>query len=254
MITKIGLSFHNYRGITNSAIVLAKKSFLLRNEGSLLGIFWYLLNPLVIFLVLLHIKQYVIVEVPNYPMYLFIGLVIFNFIKKCTVLIANSFVGNASFIKNTDLNNFILPLHRLFETIFSHFFEILIFIFMMIYYHINILNIFLYLFFLIFISLFAFSIGLILAIIRIFVVDLLDIWGIVMQILWFLTPIFYIATNSSSINLFNPFYYFIEASRIIIFGEGNILIVIFATVISLISALGSGLIYCKIKHHIAEFV
>ncbi len=235
------------------AIVQAKRNFLVKNEGSLLGIFWYLLNPLVIFFVLLHVKQFVIVDVPIYPMYLFIGLVIFNFIKKCTGLIANSLVGNASFIKNTDLNNLVLPLSRLFEVIFSHIFELSIIFCMMVYYHVNVLNIFLYLIFFIFICIFAFSIGLILAIIRMFVVDLMDIWGIVMHIYWFLTPIFYASKGTLS-NFINPFYYFVEASRIILFGKGNPQIVLFACLISLISAIISGIIYCKVKRYIAEFV
>ncbi len=48
------------RNILRISLILAKTNFKLRIEGSYLGILWYLLNPLALFLILLLIKTYCI--------------------------------------------------------------------------------------------------------------------------------------------------------------------------------------------------
>ena len=58
---------------------LAKSGFKLRNEGSYLGIIWYLLNPILFFCLLFVVfSQSLGSEIENYAIYLFIGIIIFN--------------------------------------------------------------------------------------------------------------------------------------------------------------------------------
>ncbi len=66
------------------SLALAKADFSLRIEGNYLGIFWYLLNPLAMFLVIILIKNYALknVDTEYYAIYLLIGLTGFNFFKQ----------------------------------------------------------------------------------------------------------------------------------------------------------------------------
>jgi ABC-type polysaccharide/polyol phosphate export permease len=63
---------------------LAKVNFRLRIENSYLGIFWYLLNPLIMFGILLLVKKAAFPEasIPYYPLFLIIGISAFNFFKQ----------------------------------------------------------------------------------------------------------------------------------------------------------------------------
>ena len=85
-----------------TSISLAKVNFILRTEGDYLGILWYLLNPLAMFLIILLVKKHAFlnVEIENYPLYLFIGITGFNFLKQA---LSNSIVSvrnNIDYIKS----------------------------------------------------------------------------------------------------------------------------------------------------------
>src|SRR4030042_3140482 len=73
------------RHFLDLSLEIAKSSFKLRNEGSYLGIFWYLLNPLLLFLLLLLVfSDRLGNSIPSYPLYLLLGIVIFNFFQQAT--------------------------------------------------------------------------------------------------------------------------------------------------------------------------
>ena len=68
------------------SFALAKAQFKLRNEGSYLGIFWYILNPIFIFsLLLLIFSTRVGQGIPHYPLYLLLGIIMFNFFQTATI-------------------------------------------------------------------------------------------------------------------------------------------------------------------------
>jgi len=60
--------------------------FLLKYRGSILGYFWSLLAPLAKFLVFLYVFTVIFqVTIPNYPLYLFLGIIVWEYFTQTTV-------------------------------------------------------------------------------------------------------------------------------------------------------------------------
>ena len=205
--------------IIRLSISLAKVNFRLRIEGSYLGIFWYLLNPLALFLVLFFVKKtaFADIEIPFYPLYLLIGIAGFNFFKQAISESIDSINHNSDYIKSI---NRVAPeslvIAVVLQSAFSHIFEFILIIGMAIYFQISFTGFLLYplifgLFFLL-----TLGISFIFAAIGAYVNDLDNIWIIISQLLLLATPVFYSISENSliyKVNLLNPLFYFLEISR-----------------------------------------
>lgn len=252
--------FNKFKGLLGISLSFAKANFKLRNEGSYLGIIWYLLEPILFLIILLAIRGVTGQGgIGYYPVYLFLGLIMYNFFMNVTTNSTNSIQSKSKFVKNMILQRESLVLSTSFQFVFSHMFELIILIALMIFYNVPLINILFYP--LIFVVFFAFTIGtsLILATIGVFVNDLKNVWAVFSRILWFATPIFY-AINSkgliSIINYINPLTHFLNISRdIIIYGrtpnlEGTLLLILISVVI-----FGVGIfIFGRYKSRFAEEV
>jgi ABC-type polysaccharide/polyol phosphate export permease len=210
----------SFRKIFRISFSLAWTDFKLRNEGSYLGILWYLLEPLCFFVIILLIGGAISQDlIEQYPLYLFLGLIMFNFFINSTSRAVKSITGNAGLIKSMKINQEVLVASGTFQFIFSHFFEMIIFLFFMIYLGANPLSIVFYLPIFILFTTFIFGVSLIVATIGVYVGDFNNIWSVATRLLWFLTPIFYVMPPSTvfqEINYFNPMFHFINISRQII--------------------------------------
>jgi ABC-type polysaccharide/polyol phosphate export permease len=209
--------FHKIKKIFELSFSLAKTNFKLRNEGSYLGIFWYLVEPLSFFTILLFLGNFLLEnKIEKYPLYLFLGLIIFNFFMATTNSCIKVFSHNIGFIKSTKINKHALVISTVLQYAFSHFFELIIFLGFMVYFKISLIG---FLFYpLIFLFFFFFTLGLcfILSIIGVFVIDFYNIWQIFVRLLWFITPIFYLLLKGSKLyylSLLNPVFYFIYILR-----------------------------------------
>ena len=80
--------------VLSTSLALAKANFKLKNEGNYLGILWYLLEPLLMFFIFLAVRRILGADIPYYPMYLFLGLVIFNFFRKTTTDATRTIINN----------------------------------------------------------------------------------------------------------------------------------------------------------------
>jgi lipopolysaccharide transport system permease protein len=235
----ISLLLNYFKKTFQLSFSLAKSNFKLRTEGSYLGIFWYLLDPLLLFLVLFIIfSKNLGSQIEHYPLYLIWGLILFNFFSSTTTQAISIISNNSSFIKSIKINIESLIIANSLQTIFSHFFELIIFIIFLIYFNLPLIGLIVYpVIFLCFI-IFIFGVSLILATIGVYTTDLNNIWKFIIQVLFFATPIFYIS-ETSLINTFNPLYYFLKISRdLLIYQEiptlNIIIITIFFSFLSLI--------------------
>ncbi len=205
----LDLSFH-----------MAKTNFKLRNEGSYLGVFWYMLEPIVSFSVLLIVGGILNQKgIPYYPIYLFIGLIMFNFFTASTNHSSGALLDNAGFIKNIKINPEVFIISGTMQFIFSHIFEFILVIALGIYLDMNILWFALYPVIMFFFSLFVIGISFIISIINVYIIDFRNIWSILTRLLWFATPVFYVIPNDNflhDISMLNPMYHFINITRDII--------------------------------------
>jgi lipopolysaccharide transport system permease protein len=83
----------------------------LRYKRSLLGIFWSLLNPLLQLLVLSVIFGLVLpLNIPNFPLFLFVGLLPWNWFQNSLLEATGAIVDNRDLIRRPGFNSAILPI------------------------------------------------------------------------------------------------------------------------------------------------
>lgn len=250
--------YREIRGVLGLSFSLAKTGFKLRNEGSYLGIFWYLLEPLAFFTILLFIRDVVSQHyIIDYPIYLFIGLIMFNFFTAVTNFSTKVIQSNSGFIKSLRINKEAFVISGLLQFVFSHFFEFLILLAIAVFLHMNILWFIFYIFVFILFCFFTLGVSFVLAVAGVYANDLKNVWSILMRLLWFATPIFYTVAGAGilhKISMLNPLYHFINIPReIIIFHKlPDLSTTLWAITLSVLVFLIGLLIFEKNKNKLAE--
>lgn len=250
------------RSIAGLSISLAKANFKLRNEGSYLGIVWYLLSPLLLFFILNGIfSQNIGASINKYPLYVLLGLIVFNLFSSSTLRATNVIKENAGLIKSTKINYIPLVAASVIQFLISHIFEMIIFSGFILYYGGSLENLIIYPIILVLYFFFILGVSLILATIGAYVNDLENVWQIINTILWFATPIFY-KIEETNANLFasiaklNPISQFVNVSREVIINStipntSEIMIIVSITLVSLMVGI---IIFSLSKSKFAEMV
>lgn len=195
-------------------------------KKSILGILWSVLNPLFMMIVLTIVFSEIFKSsISNFPLYLITGQVIFNFFSEATNMSMMSILGNGSLIKKVYIPKYIFPLSKtlfgLINLIFSLIAVIIVFIFTR---HMMGMTVIFTPLLLIYIFLFSFGIGLILASTAVFFRDILHLYGILLIIWNYLTPVFYpmeiIPEKYEKFINLNPLtYYVLYFRKILIYNE-----------------------------------
>ena len=139
-------NFQYLKSILGLSMAIALAEFKLRNEGSYLGIFWYLLNPILSFLILtLIFSNKLAAGVDSYPLYMLLGLIMFNFFQGSTLESSNTLVEK----DNTIIKSINFPMEALIgatviKNTYSHLFEITFFIIVILFFNISIFQILYY--------------------------------------------------------------------------------------------------------------
>lgn len=247
------------KNIIGLSFSLAKVNFKLRNEGSYLGIFWYLLNPLAMFCILLILGNVINkTTIQYYPVYLLLGIVMFNIFSQSTNGATNAISRNAGFIKSMKINYEPFVLSGVLQTLFSHCFELVLIIGLLIYFKISLIGLVFYPIILLVFFSFIVGFSFILATIGAYVSDLANAWSVIVNLTWFMAPVYYVVSkgNIPIINKVNPMFYFITIARdVIIYNrvpEASIILisVLFSGAFLLIGIL----IFEKFKNKFAETV
>ena len=199
------------------SIKTLKKNLKKKNGDSWRGVFWYLLDPLMLFITFLFLFKVILkIQGDIYPLYLLTGLIIFNFFRSTTIQSLHTVNNNNNNKKGSEFDLGISVLANLFHSTFLHIFEIGLLIILLIYFKFTLGWLLVYPIIFLFFLLFTFGITLVLSIFVLYFRDLPRAWGIFMRTLWFITPTFYFVEKTSNIyffNLFNPIFYFLHISR-----------------------------------------
>lgn len=217
----IYLNFKKYSFLLSQLVL---RDFKVKYKRSVLGIIWSLLYPVLNMAVLaLVFSRMFKFSTPgvNYLVYVLSGLVMFNYFSEASNLAMSSVVANFSLINKIYIPKYIFPLSKcLFVGI--NFLLTLIPLYIVIFATGTGINIYHLILPYAYICLFMFTLGfgLILSTISVFLRDMFYIYGIVVTLWTYLTPIMYdisiISEKLQIIFKLNPLYYYITFIREII--------------------------------------
>jgi ABC-type polysaccharide/polyol phosphate export permease len=182
-------------------LALGWSDFLLKYRGSFLGYLWSFVVPLVKFLVILHIFRPFAADIPFYPLYLFLGLLLWEHFSLTTSACINMPQDKAMIIKKVPFSRLLL----MFSVGWMHL--IILITYLCIFFLFSVLlghgipvSTFVYLPFLLLQStLIALGIGMLLGSYSLKFRDIAHLWGVILQIFFWLTPIMYAYRPSAPI-------------------------------------------------------
>jgi len=212
-------SLKRYKFLTQQ---LVARDFKTKYKRSVLGVVWSFLNPLltsfVMYIVFSQLFRY---EIEYYPVYLIIGVVLFNFFSECTTMCLTSIVDNSNLITKVYVPKYIYPFSRTLSSGINLLFALIPPIIIAL-----ISGLFPTLAWLLLpvpllcLMLFSFGVGLLLASLMVFFRDMRFLWGVIIMMWMYLTPLFYpaevLSENFAWILKCNPLYYFVDFARTLI--------------------------------------
>ncbi len=200
---------------TNRALLqeLVRTDFKLRYQGSFLGYAWSLLRPLLLFVILyvVFVKFLRIGDsIPHYPVYLLLGIVMWNFFAEVTSQGVGSIVGRGDLIRKIRIPRWIIVVSSSISALINLALNMLVIAVFMAINHVDLMQTALWLP-VILLEVYVFALGLALFLSAAFVKfrDIGYIWEVILQALFYLTPIIYpiaMITNPTlqKILFFNP--------------------------------------------------
>ncbi len=216
---KLLAAFSRYRFLIHQ---LVSRDFKTKYKRSVLGVLWSFLNPLLTMLV-----QYVVFstifksDIPNFPVYLLTGIVLFNFFSEACGMGITSILGNASLITKVYVPKYIYPVTRVISSGINLLLSLLPLLLVILFTHTPVRPAILLLPFSL-ACLLCFCIGmvLILSSLMVFFRDTQFLWNVLSMIWLYVTPIFYpeiiIPAQFMTIYKMNPMYHFIRFARTVV--------------------------------------
>lgn len=176
-------------------VELVRTDFKLRYQGSILGYAWSLLRPLLIFLILYIVfVRFLRVgnDVPHFPIYLLLGIVMWNFFNEMTVQSLGSIVGRGDLIRKIRIPRWIVVFSSSISALINLGLNLVIVAIFMVFNGVDLRESVLWLPFILFeLYVFALGISLLLAALYVKFRDVGYIWEVVLQAGFYLTPILY---------------------------------------------------------------
>ena len=201
---------------------LVSRDFKTKYKRSVLGMFWSFLNPLLTMCVQYFVFSTIFKsDIPNYAVYLLIGIVTFNFFTEASGMALNSIVGNASLITKVYMPKYIYPLTRVMSSVVNLGISLIPLIIVSLVTGIQFQkSAVLSLFFLCCVIVFSLGFGMLLSAAMVFFRDTQFLWGVLSMIWMYITPIFYpesiLPENFKVVLHINPMYHFLKNIRICI--------------------------------------
>ena len=189
---------------------------------NILGYVWCILNPLLVMLIMTVVFSRMFRnDIDNYPVYLFTGRMVFGFVIGGAGNVMRSIVSNGSLMRKTRIPYYVFPLSSFFSSAVDFLFNLVAFFIVLLFTQTPVsIHIAAFPVVILEMGIFTLGLGMILAVINIYVRDIDYVWAVVTVGLTYLTPMFYPIgalpeTLAHLISTFNPLYFFIEQARLI---------------------------------------
>jgi len=186
------LKSKNYFGLIKE---LALTDFKLKYQNSVLGYLWSLVSPFSYFLVLYLVFTKVFKvggDIPHYPIYLLLGVMIFSFWNEATAIAMGSIVSRGDLIRKVYFPRIVLVISSTLTSLITFILNMLALVVLALFTGVTFGPSSL-LFFLLVLELYVFIMGVSFYLSALFVKfrDIGHIWGVLNQILFYATPIVY---------------------------------------------------------------
>ena len=200
---------------------LVVSEFKLRYQGSVLGYLWSIMKPLAMFTVLYIVFSKLVKfgdAIPNYSVYLLLGIVLWTFFVEATMAGLDSIVSRESLIRKVQLPKYIIVLASSLTAFINLGINMLVVIFFMTITGVGLTLNAVY-FPLFIIELFIFSVGVSFFLSALYVKfrDFKHIWELVIQSLFYLTPIIYplsiVSEKYANLIMLSPMAQIIQGAR-----------------------------------------
>lgn len=201
---------------------LVRTDFKLRYQGSVLGYGWSLLRPLLLFVILYVVfVQFLKIGagIPNFPIYLLLGIVIWNFFTEMTQQSLGSIVTRGDLIRKIRIPRWIIVLSSSISALINFALNLLVVGVFMVINQVDVrASILLLPIILIEIYLFALGVSLFLSALFVKFRDIGYIWEVILQAGFYITPILYplsLVTNETlqKLIMLNPMAQIIQDAR-----------------------------------------
>ena len=203
---------------------LVIRDFRVKYQASVLGVLWSFLNPLLTMFVYLFVFSTIFKSnIEHFPAYLLTGIVLFNYFSESTSLGLNSIVSNRALITKVYMPKMIYPLAKVLSSAVNLLVSFIPMLIVMIATGVPIHRSMLLLpVVVVFLVAFCLGMTLILSTMTVFFRDTQFLWGILITVWNFLTPIFYpetiIPAAFRTVYHLNPMYQIVYFMRCITVG------------------------------------
>ncbi len=174
---------------------LVRTDFKLRYQGSALGYAWSLLRPLLLFVILYVVFVKVLKAgggIPHFPVYLLLGIVVWNFFTEMTQQSLGSIVGRGDLIRKIRIPRWIIVFSSSISAVINLLLNLVVVAIFMILNHVDVYaTIFFLPLILLEVYIFALGISLFLSAAFVKFRDIIYIWEVILQAGFYLTPILY---------------------------------------------------------------
>ncbi|HOW26983.1 MAG TPA: ABC transporter permease [Elusimicrobiota bacterium] len=219
MLKKFHQPYYTYAHYLNQIKELTRCEFKLRDQSTLLGFLWTLLNPLLMFLVLyLLFIKWMGNHVHLFQLYLIVGVVQWGYMTNATSCGMRSVIQKSSLVKNFIFPHEVIVLSSVLTITLIHLLELLVMMGFLLFWGANMSLKWLWLPVVVFIeTMMVTGVALFLSRWAVEYKDTDRIWSIVIQAAFFVTPVFYPETILSpgrrQIIMLNPMALLIKQTR-----------------------------------------
>lgn len=267
-IKNVFINFKKYSFLMRQLIL---RDFKIKYKRSVLGVLWSILYPLLTMSVMALIFSNMFkfsMEGVNFLVYLMSGLIIWNYFSEATQNSLTAVVGNFTLLNKVYIPKYIFPLAKCLFAGINFLFTLIPFILIILLSgsveagtkcYINIYYLYIPIVFL-GVLMFTIGIGYFLSTVTVFLRDVLYIWGIMLTLLNYFTPIFYslaiLPAWLQRIFKMNPLYVYINTIReIVLFGNRpSIMYILTGLLIGLTSMLIGMFIFRKKQDKFVYYV
>ena len=258
-LKNIIINFKNYWYLMTQLIT---RDFKRKYKRSILGVAWSLLYPILMMTVMAIVFSHMFrfsVEGINYLVYLMTGIIMWSYFSEASNSAMTSVVENFALISKVYIPKYIFPVAKCLFVGINFVLTLIPWIGLIIITQFGLgtypadINIYYLVLPYIFLCLFIFTIGvgLFLSCVSVFLRDVFYIYGIILTIWSYFTPVFYsieiLPENLQKIFVYNPLYQFITSARqIVLYGQcPSIKTLLLLAVISIGTLLFGGIVFKK---------